>query len=171
MGVVGSPGAPFRACAARDRPKRPHRDLFKFSEAPPWLRLGAPQRLWGRPETLPNPKKSQNKNVKISPGFPSKIEPWQSLADPGTPKRGSYGPEQVHRRPSGRPLGRRPAVLGPSLTLSETSLGPSRTETMIFCQIAEMPIYVRSRAHGAGPPMSRDPLWGPKWAPGISPGA
>ena len=76
--------------------------------------------------------RAKNENVKISPGNTSKFEPWRTFADPGPPKKGLNGPDQVSRGPPVRPPGRQTHASGPSLDPPRNPTGPNLEKTRFF---------------------------------------
>jgi hypothetical protein len=86
--------------------------------------------------TASGPSKNRSKQklelLKKHWGFPSKVEPWRTLGDPGAPPNRPHGPAHASRGPPASELGRQTHVLGPSLGPPENPTGPHLTKHM-FC--------------------------------------
>ena len=76
--------------------------------------------------------KAKNGNLKISPVFPSKIEPWRTFADPGPPKKGPLGPVPLSRGPPWKFLRGQTHVSGPSLAPPENPSEPNLKKNVFF---------------------------------------
>ena len=105
--------------------------------APPWAALWtsccSPPRSGDPLGAFQKSFKAKNKNLKISPVFPSKIEPWRTFADPGPPKKAPHGPDRFLGGPPRRLQGRSPEntkapgrPLGRQILVSEPSLANPR---------------------------------------------
>ncbi len=120
--VPFSRGPPFGARQKIDRlPWRPLRRLLcprTRSQDP----LGTSQKSF----------RAKNENVKTNPGNTSKFKPWRTFADPGPPKKGLNGPDQVSRGPPVRPPGRQTHASGPSLDPPRNPTGPNLEKTRFF---------------------------------------
>ena len=85
--------------------------------------------------TASGPSKNRSKQkmelLKKHLGFPSKVEPWRTLGDPGAPPNRPHGPAYASRGPPASELGRQTHVLGPSLGPPENPTGPHLTKHMI----------------------------------------
>ena len=91
-------------------------------------------------------EKSKHEIVKINRGFPSKLTPQTSFADPRSAKKGPHGPDRLSRWPPGRPQGRQMHLSGPPLGTPGGPTGPNFKKNDIFWKIAETTIIIRSGA-------------------------
>ena len=142
--------------------------IYRRSWAPPGHLLCPQTRSRDPLGTSQKSFKAENKNLKISKGFTSKVEPWRTFADPGPSKRAPLGPDQLSRGPPGRPLGRQTHLPGPSRAPPGNPQGPISKKHVVFLKIAETTIYVRFGAfRGKRPPLQNRvfrPLEAP-WSP------
>ena len=95
-------------------------------------RLGPRTCFQDRLGTFQKSFKAKSRIVEKHLGFPSKVEPWRTLGDPGAPPNRPHGPAHASRGPPASELGRQTHVLGPSLGPPENPTGPHLTKHM-FC--------------------------------------
>ena len=113
----------------------------------------------------------KNENLKISPVFPSKIEPWRTFASPGPSQRASIGPDQVSRGPPKRLSGRPMHLSGPSLNAPGNPTGPNWKKIVFFFEIAKTTINVSSGALQGKRQVVQNRVFRPLEAPWSPPGA
>ena len=121
----------FNACSDLGPPGAPKKIDRSFL-APLGRRLGPRTCFQDRLGTFQKSFKAKNIIVKKHLGFPSKVEPWRTLGDPGAPPNRPHGPAHASRGPPASELGRQTHVLGPSLGPPENPTGPHLTKHM-FC--------------------------------------
>ena len=121
--------------------------------------------------TLQESFKAKNENLKISPVFPSKIEPWRPLAVPGPSQRALLGPDQVSRGPPKRLSGRPMHLSGPSLNAPGNPTGPNSKKIAFFFEIAKTTINVSSGALQGKRQVVPNRVFRPLEAPWSPPGA
>ena len=121
----------FNACSDLGPPGA-SKKIDRSFLAPLGRRLGPRTCFQDRLGTFQKSFKAKSRIVEKDWGFPSKIEPWRTLGDPGAPPNRPHGPAHASRGPPASELGRQTHVLGPSLGPPENPTGPHLTKHM-FC--------------------------------------